>query len=141
MLVWGISNPEGVDQQNSIYLTKNDIPEMVRQIDEACVKGQHIPVRIEHKGVDLGKVVSAWEHDGKMECILDINENILEGSIGSEFIKQGITNDLSMGYEISLENSKNAKMQVRKKYIKEISIVKKGLRRGCHMRGVCSSKK
>jgi hypothetical protein len=134
MLVYGVSNPEGVDNENSIYITKSDVPDIIKQVDEANLSGKHIPVRIEHKGVDVGKVVSAWEFNGKIECILDINEKILEGSLGSEFVRQGLTKDLSMGYDVNIDNSKNSKMRVKSKKLREISIVKKGYRHGCHIK-------
>ena len=136
MLVWGISNPEGVDCQHSIYLTKPDIQDMITQVEEANLKGDPIPVKIEHKGVTLGRVISAWEHNGELQCILNVDENIFEGSIGSEFIKHGITKDLSLGYEVSFQNSKNNKAEVKRKHLKEISIVKKGASRNCHILGV-----
>lgn len=136
MLIWGVSNPEGVDHEHSVYLTKPDIHDMVQQVEEASRKGDPIPVKIEHKGTVLGRVVSAWEHNGEMQCILKLDENILEGSIGSEFIKQGITKDLSLGYEVSFQQSKNKSIQVKKKWLKEISIVKKGARKNCHILGV-----
>lgn len=136
MLVWGVSNPEGVDNESSVYLTKSDIKDMIEQVESANNRGEPIPVKIEHKGVALGRVVSAWEHNGELQCILKIDENVFEGSIGSEFIKQGITKDLSLGYEVSFQNSKNKSITVKKKWLKEISIVKKGARRNCHIMGV-----
>jgi hypothetical protein len=139
MLVWGISNPEGVHLDSSIYLTKSDIQEMIAQIEQANRKGDYIPVKIEHKGIDLGRVVSAWEHNGQLECLLDLNENVLEGSLGSEFVRQGITKDLSLGYEVSLQHSDKTRFSVKQKKLKEISIVKKGARNNCHILGVCSN--
>lgn len=140
-LVWGVSNPEGVDHEHSIYLTHNDIQDMIEQVEDANQRGSPIPVKVEHKGVSIGRVVSAWEHQGQLQCVLQLNENVLEGSLGSEFVKQGITKDLSLGYEVSLQNSKNSRsIQVKKKWLKEISIVKKGARKNCHILGVSSKK-
>lgn len=136
MLVWGVSNPEGVDSANSIYVTKQDMKDMIHQIDDASKRGEHIPVKMEHRGVNLGKVLSAWEYGGEMQCILEINENIFEGSFGSEFIKEGIIKDLSLGYEVSLQHSKSQSLHVKKKILKEISVVKRGARRKCHILGV-----
>jgi hypothetical protein len=137
MLVWGISNPEGVDTDQSIYVTCNDMGDLIGQIESASKDGKHIPVKLEHKGVNVGKVVSAWIHNGEMQCVLDINERTLEGSFGCEFIREGIVKDLSLGYEVNMQQSKHNKVRVTRKIIKEISIVKKGARRKCHILGVC----
>ena len=136
MLVWGVSNPEGVQNEQSIYLTKADIKDMVKQIEDASVSGKHIPVKVEHKGIDVGKVVSAWEYKGELQCVLQLDNKTLEGDFGREFVKQGITPDLSMGYEVSLKQSKNSSISVQKKWLKEISIVKRGARHNCHILGV-----
>ena len=140
MLVWGITNPEGVDSESSIYLTKKDIGEMAAQIDRAITQGEPIPVKIEHAGVDIGRVLSAWEYNGELQCLLQLNENVLEGSFGSEFVRQGLVKDLSLGYDVELQNSKS-NVTVKKKYVKEISIVKKGARRRCHIMGLHNQKK
>lgn len=138
MLLWGVSNPEGVDLEHSIYLTRTDIHDIISQIDHACTRGNPIPVKLEHKGVSVGKVVSAWAHEGQLQCILQLDETVLEGSLGSEFVRQGIVRDLSLGYEVSMQNSDN-KICINKKTIKEISIVKKGARKNCHILAAINS--
>lgn len=132
MLVWGISNPEGVENENSLYLSATDIHDMVRQVDTANLIGSPIPVKIEHKGVNMGRVVCAWEYNGQLQCMLDINESIFEGSVGSEFVRHGIAKDLSLGYDVSLCHSASHR---RAKRLREISIVKKGARHNCHILG------
>lgn len=134
-LLWGTANPKGMQNYQGIYLSDKDIREMLSQIDEAATEAKKIPVLVEHKGIEVGHVVSAWEHEGKMECVLALNNKILEGSIGSEFVRSGICKDLSLGYDVSLENSKSG-IRVGKKKLKEISIVKKGARPSCHIHGV-----
>lgn len=132
-LLWGTANPPGVADRNSVYLSREDIGDMIAQINAT---GQRIPVHVEHKGVPVGHVVSAWEHKGKMECVLQLDDTVLEGSLGAEFVRNGLCRDLSLGYTLSLENSKSGGINVRKKTIKEISIVKKGARHLCHIHGV-----
>jgi hypothetical protein len=134
-LLWGTANPKGMQNYQGIYLNDSDIREMLGQIDEAGRQAKKIPVLVEHKGIEVGHVVSAWEHEGKLECVLALNNKILEGSIGSEFVRSGICKDLSLGYDVSLENSK-AGIKVGKKKLKEISIVKRGARPSCHIHGV-----
>lgn len=57
MLVYGTCNPEGYGDANyeGLYLTDRDIQEMTPNM-------AGIPVKVEHRGVDVGKVVTAWIH-------------------------------------------------------------------------------
>jgi hypothetical protein len=136
-LLWGTANPEGMKNYHGIYLNQEDVTDMIKQVNEANQKSQKIPVLVEHKGIEIGHVVSAWEHRGQLECVLSLNEKVLEGSLGSEFVRSGICRDLSLGYDVSLEQSKSG-IRVGKKKIKEISIVKRGARPRCHIHGVTS---
>lgn len=138
-LVWGTANPEGL--QNSyrgVYLNQDDVKGMVDQVNEANVAGNPIPVKLEHTGLALGRVLSAWESKGSLECLLELNESILEGSIGAQFVRSGLCKDLSLGYTIDMEQSKGGKFQSRKKRLNEISVVVKGARQNCKVRGVGS---
>ncbi len=136
-LLWGTANPEGMSNDyQGIYLNKDDIQSMVRQVEAANRRAEKIPVHLEHKGVPVGHVVSAWAHNDTLECVLQLNENTLEGSIGSEFVRKGICNELSLGYTVELKNSDNGQMKVANKMLKEISVVKKGARNHCHIHAV-----
>ena len=139
-LIWGTANPQGVPDEDGIFLNAKDINYLIQQINVNCAQGTPIPVHIEHKGKAVGKVISAWEHSGKLECVLQIDENVFEGALGSQFVRSGICRDLSMGYMASLENSEKG-MRVSSKHLKEISLVKKGARHNCHIHGVTQSKK
>jgi hypothetical protein len=136
-LLWGTANPEGMKNYKGIYLNEEDISDMIYQVNEASKSAKKIPVLVEHKGIEIGHVVSAWKHCGKLECVLALNNKVLEGSIGSEFVRSGICKDLSLGYDVSLEQSR-AGIKVGKKKLKEISIVKQGARPCCHIHGVSS---
>ena len=138
-LLWGTANPEGMRNYEGVYLNQSDVVDMIKQVETANSKGDHMPVHVEHKGVTVGRVVSAWEHGGKLECLLELNNRVLEGAIGSEFVRTGICRDLSLGYTVSLEQS-DAGIKVGQKILKEISVVKKGARPSCHIHGVSSSK-
>ena len=46
----------------------------------------------------VAAVVSAWAHNDTLQCVLELNERVFEGSIGSEFVRNGICNELSLGY-------------------------------------------
>ena len=137
-LLWGTANPEGLGPDyNGVYLTSVDVRNMVQQINEARVAGENIPVHIEHKGVGVGRVVSAWEHNNTLQCVLELDESVLEGAIGGEFVRSGICKDLSLGYTVDMAHSKNSdgKIRTQNKKLKEISIVKKGARKNCHIHG------
>lgn len=136
-LVWGTANPEGLKGSYSgVYLNTHDISSMVEQVKDANVSGAPIPVKLEHTGVSMGRVVSAWENKGALECVLEINEGVLEGSIGAEFVRTGICKDLSLGYTVEMEQSKNGRIQSRRKKLNEVSVVVKGARRMCNVHGV-----
>ena len=134
-LLWGTANPEGMQNYQGVYLSAEDIQDMIDQVNSANKRGDPTPVHVEHKGVQIGRVVTVWEHQGKLECVLEINNKVLEGSIGSEFVRSGICRDLSLGYTVSLEQSDSG-IKVGKKVLKEISVVKKGARPRCHIHGV-----
>ena len=138
-LLWGTANPEGLkDTYRGVYLNASDIASMVQQVAHANTSGQSIPVKLEHTGVTLGRVVSAWENKGKLDCVLEINERVLEGSISAEFVRTGICKDLSLGYTVEMEQSKSGGIQSRTKKLNEISIVVKGARNKCNVHGFSS---
>ena len=136
-LLWGTANPEGIDNNyHGMYLNRADVADMVAQIDAASTRGAPMPVLVEHKGVAVGRVVSAWEHAGCLECVLALDGQVLEGAIGAEMVRSGLCRDLSLGYTVSLENSAQRGIVCKQKQLKEISVVVKGLRRKCHIHAV-----
>ena len=134
-LLWGTANPEGMQNYKGVYLSKEDITDMIQQVNESNRRGEPMPVHVEHKGVCVGRVLTAWEHNGALDCVLSLDNRVLEGAIGSEFVRTGICRDLSMGYTLSLEQSDSG-INVGRKTLKEISIVKRGARPSCHIHGV-----
>ena len=101
MLVYGTCNPVGYGDENyhGLYLTDRDIDEIIPSMT-------NIPVKIEHKGGDVGKVVSAWKHaSGRMDLVLEIDGTTLESAFGREFVKRGLCKDLSLGYNVQMSRS------------------------------------
>jgi hypothetical protein len=137
-LVWGTANPEGLKgTYRGVYLNVDDIASMVQQVGQANLDGVPIPVKLEHMGVPMGRVVSAWERHGTLECVLEINESVLEGSIGAEFLRTGVCKDLSLGYTIDMEHSKKTGVtQSRRKKLNEVSVVVRGARHNCKVHGI-----
>ena len=138
-LLRGTANPECIENYHGMYLSRSDVADMVSQIDTASARGEPMPVLVEHKGVSVGRVISAWEHQGRLECVLALDGCVLEGAIGAEMVRSGICRDLSLGYTVSLENSAQRGIVCKKKQLREISVVVKGLRRKCHIHAVSAA--
>lgn len=135
MLVWGTVNPVGEGANyKGFYLTRDDIRQCVSQ---GGIIGK--PVRIEHKGSDVGTVVSAWQNrSGQMDCLLELRHDNLEGAVISKFVDQGVCRELSLGYMVDVRNSQGS-LAASNKRVVEVSIVKKGARESCHIHGFTSS--
>lgn len=133
MLVFGTANPVpyGGSDYNGVFLTDSDMDKMIPEM-------RGIPVKVEHKGVDVGKVVSAWRHDGRMDLLFELDEkSCIEAALAKEFIKDGWCKDLSLGYKVNMSASNNGHVYATNKKIVEVSIVKQGARENCHIRGWC----
>jgi hypothetical protein len=66
MLVYGTCNPEGYGDENyeGLYLTDSDIKDITPKMSG-------IPIKIEHRGLDVGRVVTAWMHEVSLFwCVL-----------------------------------------------------------------------
>ena len=112
-------------------MTKDNISDAVR---DKSMEG--LPVKIEHKGIAVGKVITSWINNGKMDLLIDVDEGIFEGNIVSRFVRDGVVNDLSLGYNVSLQFSEKSQTYVAaKKTYNEVSIVRTGARTGCHING------
>eukprot|EP00961_Rhodomonas_salina_P138395 1861441-Rhodomonas_salina.5 len=129
MLVWGTANPEGLPYEyNGFFFREHELLDAVSSMI-------NIPVKIEHKGDNVGKVVSAWINNGKMDLLLDVDQRILEGSVISKLIKTGSCKDLSLGYTVQMSASKDGPNLISNKKITEVSLVRKGARDKCHIHG------
>ena len=63
---------------------------------------------------------------------MEVDASTVEGSIAAGFVKDGIAADLSLGYSVDVKHTEN-KLQAGAKQILEISLVRRGARRGCHI--------
>lgn len=115
MLVYGTANPVGYGNEDyeGLYLTDRDIDEITPQM-------VGVPVKIEHKGGDVGKVVSAWKHNGRMDLLLDIDGAGLESVFGREFVKRGMCKDLSLGYNVQMSRSPAGYLRASNKRVIEV---------------------
>lgn len=134
MYVWGTANPSGEPNETyqGLYLRQRDIDDFVREMPGK-------PVKVEHAGPSVGKVVHAWrnKNDG-LDCILEINQhNSLDGAVIASLIHSQCAKELSLGYRVRMDmssaqtNGNNMQKAHLEKEIVEVSIVKKGMRPDC----------
>jgi len=127
-MFWGTANPSGENETyDGLYLKKHEINNMV--LDRDLVG---LPVKIEHKGDQIGHVVSAWQHQGRLDMLLRINDQkSLFSTIGKTFVKSGVCSELSLGYSVAMQHSKETGLKTGIKTVGEVSIVKQGARDNC----------
>jgi hypothetical protein len=133
MYVWGTANPTGEGNgYDGMYLTRSEINTMV--LDKDLIG---IPVKLEHKGEAVGEIVSAWQHQGRLDLLLNVDEKSpnLDSTLASQFVKGYVCKDLSLGYTVSVEQSLNGALSTGKKRVAEVSLVKRGAREKCHIHG------
>jgi hypothetical protein len=131
MLIWGTANPQGVDSAgyDGLYLTDHDIDNMV-----SSIKGK--PVKVEHKGNNVGTVLSSWKHDGRMDVLISVDSDNIEAALVNEFVKAGKCNEFSLGYKVNMSSAADGSLVTKgNKEPLEVSIVMKGARNDCHIRG------
>lgn len=131
MLVTGVANPRGErSEYNGLYLTSDEMKSMVSTGE---LRG--VPVKTEHTGGNIGSVVSSFLDDqGRLVTVMDIEEKSVEGALTAGFIRAGIGADLSLGYSVEVQHSKeNDALKAGAKKLLEVSIVRKGAREGCHI--------
>jgi hypothetical protein len=131
MLIWGTANPIGVQQRgyDGLYLTDSDIDDMV--VD---MTGK--PVKVEHKGNSVGTVVSTWKHDGRMDVLINVDSDNIEAALVNEFVRTGKCSEFSLGYKVTMSaSSQGGLVACGKKQVMEVSIVMKGARNNCKIRG------
>jgi hypothetical protein len=125
----GICNPTGEDDTyNGLYLTRNELKNVV-----SSQSMMNLPVKTEHAGSTVGKVVSSCLDDqGLLQCVMKIETESLSADLVRGFIRKGIAADLSLGYTVDIKNHDN-KLKAAEKTILEVSLVRKGARNGCHI--------
>ena len=129
MLLVCTCNPAGEGATyNGLYYKQDELQAMVAS---GALKG--IPVKTEHTGSEVGRVVSSFiDGSGALQCVMEVDENTVEGSIAGGFVRDGITADLSLGYTVDVQHSDD-RLRAGHKNLLEISLVRKGARRGCHI--------
>ena len=131
MLVMGVANPSGeADSYNGLYFTQQELNSLT-----AGPTLNNVPVKAEHKGNPVGHIVSSFVDDrGKLNCIMHINEDEVEGAVCAGLVRDGIAAELSLGYQVDVKHSeKGEKLQAGDKHVLEVSLVRKGAREACYV--------
>jgi phage head maturation protease len=81
-------------------------------------------------------VISSWKHDGRLDILIDVNSDNIEAAIINEFVRTGKCQEFSLGYKVNMSASSNGSLiSTGKKEAVEVSIVTKGARNNCKIRG------
>ena len=117
MLLLGIANPTGESESyNGLYLRDCELRSAAPALNGT-------PVKAEHVGDDLGKVVSAFVDDeGKLNCVMKIDESSVQGAIAAGLVRSGVAADLSLGYAVDVRHSAPDRLQAGVKRILEVSL-------------------
>jgi hypothetical protein len=129
MLVMGVCNPAGERAgYNGLYFTDSELRDLAG-------KGRllQVPVKAEHRGQQLGSVVSSFvDAAGRLNCVMRIEDDTVEGAIAAGLVKDGIARELSLGYSVDVAHSQlEQKLRAGAKHVLEVSLVRKGAREAC----------
>jgi hypothetical protein len=129
MLLMGICNPTGEkDTYNGLYMTESELSRVVR---DSKMRG--IPVKTEHSGSEVGHVLTSFlDADGNLNCVMELSKASLPACLAQGFVRDGLALDLSLGYTVDIQNTDNNLQAIEKKIV-EVSLVRKGARKGCHI--------
>jgi hypothetical protein len=135
MLVTGCANPAGESADagyNGLYFTDTELQAVV---GERRMIG--LPVKAEHGGAALGYVVSSYlDGDGRLNCVMRIDEDSVEGAVAAGLVRDGIATELSLGYAVDVAHSQDGeRLQAQTKELHEVSLVCKGARHACLITG------
>ena len=129
MLLMGVCNPSGEkDSYNGLYMTESELARVV-----ADGKMRDIPVKTEHSGSEVGRVLTSFlDAAGNLNCVMELNSTSLPACLAQGFVRDGLALDLSLGYTVDIQNTDN-NLHATEKKILEVSLVRKGARTGCHI--------
>jgi hypothetical protein len=131
MLVHGCVWPDFESNEHTgVLLRERDIEAIART--GALL---HKPIKIEHTGDGVGEVISAWQFGNRLDVVFKLNNDSFESLCAQGFIQSRCCPELSLGYNVLMECSKDGKIQGGEKTINEVSIVKKGARNNCNIIG------
>jgi hypothetical protein len=131
VLVHGTVNPDGEPNSHTgVYLREQDLDSLVKT---NALVGK--PVKIEHRGDKVGEIVSAWKYGNRLDCVLRLEDTSIESMCAQGFVMSGRCPELSLGYSCVMQHSADGTLTGGGKEIHEVSIVRKGARHDCRIRG------
>jgi hypothetical protein len=131
MLVFGTCNPAGEsDSHRGVYLRNKDISSLVSS--GALL---NLPVKIEHSGQSVGRVVSAWQHGERLDCVLKLDNNSIDSVFAQEFVRSKKCPELSLSYSVTMQHSADGGVSGGGKDMIEVSLVRMGARNDCKIHG------
>ena len=75
----------------------------------------------------MGSVVSSFvDATGRLNCVMRISDDTVEGAIAGGLVKDGVARELSLGYSVDVAHSQN-KLVAQAKTVLEISLVRKAM--------------
>ena len=105
--------------------------ELARVVSDSKMRG--LPVKTEHAGSEVGRVLTSFlDAGGNLHCVMELGKTSLPACLAQGFVRDGLALDLSLGYTVDIQNTDNS-LQATEKRIVEVSLVRKGARRGCHI--------
>lgn len=127
MFIWGTANPTGEANESykGLYLRHRDIDSFIHEMPGK-------PVKVEHAGPSVGRVVHAWKNGSNgLDCILQIDKTgSLDGSVIASLVNEKCARELSLGYRVRMDMSDASNAHLEKEVV-EVSIVKRGMRPDC----------
>jgi len=136
-MFWGTANPTGENgSYDGLYLRRDEISRMV--LDRELL---NLPVKVEHGGDAVGHVISAWQHKGRLDILIELDgaKCNAEAAVAKEFIRNAVCRELSLGYTVDMSHSANLGVSAGKKKLSEVSIVRNGARDDCLIRACTAS--
>jgi hypothetical protein len=130
--IWGTVNPCGEkNDANTLYLTQSEIADLVHN-NKLC----NLPVKVEHSGDSIGRVVCAWKSQQGLDVLAEIDSS-LPGAVASTYVRNKRLQDFSLGYNVSVQYSERAgTYRPSRKSFTEVSLVKNGARKSCHVHAI-----
>jgi hypothetical protein len=94
-----------------------------------------LPVKVEHMGQPVGRIVSAWQHNDRLDCVFKLDDSSIDSIFAQEFVKSKKCPELSLSYAVTMQNSADGGLTGGGKEIIEVSLVRRGARHDCHIHG------
>ena len=133
--MYGTCNPAGENASHAgVYLRNSDISSLVTS--GALLQ---LPVKVEHMGQSVGRIVSAWQHNDRLDCVFKLDYSSIDSIFAQEFVQSRKCPELSLSYAaVTMQNSADGCLTGGGKEGIEVSLVRQAARKDCHIHGFTS---